>query len=235
MKLTRRLFLAVALALAATPALAADWLLSFEAVPGGDPAGYTERATRTTELVSELVPPAFEAIGLDANAMDVEIAPGGYQRQVNASVLLHYDGERDRAELAAQALALVFEQQSVLVWRDGGDTLAVTVSFPNLTPNLAAYFFQQASAAKPGLGGGFSTRGEKLWFINLRGPDGKPLGGLADAEFEAALKQAAQMLGGTTATAKVDAHLALREQAVMPVRALPILERLRARRASLLR
>src|SRR5581483_5266152 len=150
----------------------------------GDAAGYTERATRTTELISELAPPAFEAVGIDASAIDVEIAPGGYQRQVNASVLLHFDGEATAADAAARALAFVFEQQSVLVWRDGGDTRAVAVSFPSLTPNLAAYFFQYAASVKPGLGGGFSTRGQALWFINLRGADGQPLSKLDDAQFE---------------------------------------------------
>src|SRR3954469_3016958 len=143
---SRRGFFAALLLFAALPVHAAEWLLSFEAVPGGDPAGYTERATRTTELVSELVPPALEAVRLDASAIDVEIAPGGYQRRINASVLLHFDGEAEAADRAAHALAVVVDQQSVLVWRDGGDTLAVPVEFPSLTPNLAAYFFQLAAS-----------------------------------------------------------------------------------------
>src|ERR1041384_7838952 len=93
--LNRRRFFAafvVILLLACAPAQAAEWLLSFEAVPGGDAAGYTDRATQTTELVSELVPPMLEAIGLDSGGIDVEIAPGGYRGKMTPSVLLHFDG-----------------------------------------------------------------------------------------------------------------------------------------------
>jgi hypothetical protein len=229
----RRSVLAILLAvplLIAAPVLAAEWLLSFEAVPGGDPAGYTERATRTTELVSELVPPALDAIGLDSGAIDVEIGPGGYRGKMNVSVLVHLDGEAADADRAARALGFVFAQESVLVWSDsGGNTLAVAVEFPNLTPNLAAYFFQHAASVKPGLAAGFTARGRELWFLNLRGPDGRKLSGLADAEFESALRQAAGTFGGTVRSTHVEAHLVPADQ-----QAPPALERLRARRAELL-
>jgi hypothetical protein len=228
---SRRSVFALLLAalLVGTPARAAEWLLSFEAVPGGDAAGYLERAAQTTELVSELVPPMLDAIGLDGGGIDVEIAPGGYRGQMNPSVLLHFDGEAADADRAARALGFVFAQDSVLVWRDGGDTFATAVEFANLTPNLAAYFFRSAAALKPGLAGGFSARGSALWFINLRGSDGKPLSGLADGEFESALRQAAGPFGGTAKGAKVEARLVLSDK-----EAPAALTRLRARRTELL-
>jgi hypothetical protein len=223
------LLLAVPLLIAA-PAEAVEWLLSFEAVPGGDAAGYTERATQTTELVAELVPPMLDAIGLDSGGIDVEIAPGGYRGKMNPSVLLHLDGEAADADRAARALGFVFAQESVLVWSDSGrDTFAVAVEFPNLTPNLAAYFFQSAAAVKPGLAGGFTARGRELWFLNLRGADGLPFSGLADAEFESALRQAAGTFGGTVRSTRVEARLVDADR-----QAPPALERLRARRADLL-
>jgi hypothetical protein len=236
---TRRNFLAALLAtlLLAAPARAAEWQVSFETGHADPSQPYTVQATETVQLVSELGPAVFEAIAGDAGAFDAEITPGGYQGQIAPSVLLQLDTGRVDAERIAIAFGYVFEQDSVLVWREGeGATLLVSVELPSLTPNLADHFFRLAMAVNPALGGGFTARGNRMQFINLRGPDGKLLGGLDDQKFEAALRTAAASFGGlaTVTTGRVEAVLIEKSRYVLSTDdARQALDRLRSRRAEL--
>lgn len=223
----------------AAPLRAAEWLLSFETVSGeGEPALYTERATTTTLLVSELGPAVLAVLGLDPGAFDAEIVPGGFQLKTNPSVLLVVDGDAAVADRAAAAFGYVFDQSSVLVWREApaGSVVAV-VTLPAVTPNLADHFFRHAASVHPGLGGGYTARGNRLMFINLRGSDGQPFSGLSDAEFMAAMRRAAANFGGlaTAAAGRVEAKLVERESyATLIGPAQPALDRLRARRLELM-
>jgi hypothetical protein len=236
----RRSFLALVVALLAlaTPLRAAEWLLSFETVPSeGEPALYTERATTTTLLISELGPPVLGVVGLDPGAFDAEIVPGGFQLKTNPSVLLVVDGDAAVADRAAAAFGYVFDQSSVLVWREApaGSVVAV-VTLPAVTPNLADHFFRHAASVHPGLGGGYTARGNRLMFINLRGSDGQPFSGLSDEEFLAAMSRAAANFGGLAAatSARVEARLVERESYVTLIGpAQPALDRLRVRRLEL--
>lgn len=232
-------FIAAAVAVAALPAYAAEWLLSFETVSGdGEPALYNERATTTTLLISELGPAVLAAAGLDAAAFDAEIVPGGYQLKTNPSVLLLLDGDAAAADRAAAAFGYVFDQSSVLVWREAeAGSLVAIVRLPGVTPNLADHFFRHAASVHPGLGGGFTARGNRLMFINLRGSDGQPFSGLSDADFAAAMTRAAGAFGGlaSVSTARVEAKLVEREgYAALIGGAAATLDRLRARRAELI-
>lgn len=237
----RRSFLAVLLAAiiaAAAPARAAEWLLSFETVSGeGEPALYNERATTTTLLMSELGPAVLAAVGADATAFDAEIVPGGYMLKTNPSVLLLLDGDAAAADRAAAAFGYVFDQESVLVWREAAEgALVAVVTLPNVTPNLADHFFRHAASVHPALGGGYTGRGNRLYFINLRGGDNAPFSGLGDDEFLAAMTRAAGAFGGlaSVAAARVEARLVEREAyAALVGPAQAALDRLRARRLEL--
>lgn len=221
----------------ALPARAAEpWLVAFEAVPADDGVPYANRAEATALLASELAPAVLQAIGLDPGGFDAEITVGGYMSRTNPTVLLTVDGGEAAARRAAAAFGHVFAQQAVLLWRQGGDSLAVSVEFPSLTPNLADHFFRHAAAVEPKLAGGFTARGPALVFINLRGADGVPLSGLDDAAFRTALERAAGALGGLARVTSAPATALLVERdsyAVLLDTALPALERLRARRAEL--
>ncbi len=238
---SRRVFLFATFCalLLASPLHAAEWLLSFEVVPADDSQPYSTRAAQTAEVIVELGPVVLEAVGIDPSLFDVEVAPGGYRGRINPSVMLPLDGERDAAERVAAAFGSVFGQESVLVWREGsGDSLVGMVDMPSLTSNLADHFFRLATAMNPALGGGFSSRGNRMYFINLRGRDGKPFSGLDDAAFAQALRTVAERLGGfvTVSSGPVDARLVERDAygALVGGQA-AALERLRARRVDLLK
>lgn len=222
----------------ASPARATEWLLSFEAVAGeGEPALYNERATQTTLLVSELGPAVLAAVGLDPAQFDAEIVPGGYQLKTNPSVLLLVDGDAAAADRAAAAFGYLFDQSSVLVWRESDEGALVSiVTLPGVTPNLADHFFRHAASVHPGLGGGYTARGNRLLFINLRGADGRPFSGLTDDEFLAAMTRAAGAFGGlaTVTAARSDAKLVERDRYISLIGAAhPTLDRLRVRRQEL--
>jgi hypothetical protein len=205
MRLARRslfLFALAAALLAAAPARAVEWLISFEAVPSDESKPYAARAVETTGMVYEIGPSILSVLGLGFSAFDADIAPGGYQGRINPSVLVYLDGEQGEAEIAAAAFGYVFSQSAVMVWREAanGDCLVVAVELPGVTPNLADHFFRHAASVNPALASGFTVRGTRMLFVNLRGGDGKPLGGLGDAEFAAALKTAADNFGGMAKT-----------------------------------
>ncbi len=217
---------------------AEPWLVVFEAVSHDDGVPYATRAELTAALVSDFGPPILTVLGLDATSFDAEIVPGGYEGRTNPSVLMIVDADAVTADRVAAGLGHVFEQAAVLVWQEGGgDSLAVSVTLPAVTPNLADHFFRHAAAVEPRLAGGFTARGNALVFINLRGEGGRPLNGMDDAAFGAALERAAAHFGGiasVTAT-RITARLVLRDAyaALLGPSALATLERMRVRRAEL--
>lgn len=206
-------------------------------MPHDESVPYAKRAETTAVLASELAPATLGAIGLDPGSFDAEIVVGGYQARTNPSVLLTIDGAEPAADRAAAAFGHVFHQQAVLVWRDGGgDTLAASVQLPAVTPNLADHFFRHAAAVEAKLAGGFTARGNALVFLNLRDASGRPLSGLEDDAFVAALERAATAFGGiaTVSRNRVSAKLIERDAyAGLLGPALVTVERLRARRAEL--
>ena len=226
--------------LAAGPLRAAEpWFVAFETGGASDPSvPFAARAETTAVFVSELGPSVLETVGVDPAAFDAEIVPGGYEAKVNPSVLLTLDGSEEQAKRVAAAFGHVFEQSSVLIWREApagspGGSLVAAVSLPSVTPNLAEHFFRVAGAIERGLSGGFTARGNQLLFINLRGADGKPFSGLGDEAFVAALERAASVFGGiaSVSTSRATAILVERaDYAALNGPAAATLERLRARR-----
>jgi len=243
MKITRRRLLAVAAALLlfAGRTQAAEWRIAFQAVPDRADAVYTKQAAQTAAVISELGPPLLAAVGFDPTSFDAEVVAGGYQGRMSPSAVMDIDTDVAGAGRLASACGIVFEQQSVLEWRDSdtGPDLAVEVAFQSLTPTLADFFFRTAIGVDRGLASGFTARDNALLFINLRGADGRPASGLDDGRFEAALRTAARVFGATISgvrTLHVEAGLVPKDQyagAVGPA-ALPELDKLRARRQALI-
>jgi hypothetical protein len=225
--------------LAAAPLRAAEpWFVAFET--GGNAESsvpFAMRAETTAVLISELGPPGLQAVGIDPGAFDAEIVPGGYEGKVNPAVLLTLDGDEEQAKRAAAAFGHIFQQSAVLIWRESAaGTLVAAVTLPSVTPNLAEHFFRVAGAVERGLSGGFTARGNQLLFINLRGGDGKPLGGLEDEAFVVALERTAAVFGGIATVSTARATAMLVERADYPAligAALPTLERLKSRREEL--
>lgn len=242
--ITRRRFLLsiAALLLLAAPAQAADWRVAFQVVPEQADAIYTKQAARTAAIISELGPPILGAVGLDPTTFDADVVAGGYRGRINPTVVMDVDGDAATARRVASACGLVFDQASVLVWRDdaAGPDFAVDVMFTSLTPTLTEFFFRQAMGVNRGLGGGFTAGDNRLLFINLRGPDGRPLSGLDDAQFLAALQTAAKAFGSlaTVQPRRVEARLIARDDgayaAAARAAALAELDKLRERRAALI-
>ena len=246
MLVTRRRFAAAVAAalllLAIAPAAhAAGWHIAFQVVPEQAGAIYTKQAARTAAIISELGPPILGTVGSDPTSFDADVVAGGYRGRINPTVVMDVDGDAAMARRVAAACGIVFDQNSVLEWRDdeNGRDLAVDVDFKSLTPTLTEFFFRQAMAVNRGLAGGFTARDNRLMFINLRGADGKPLSGLDDAQFAAALQAAAKAFGAlvTVHTRHLEAHLVTGEDGVYAAAvgpaALPVLGKLRARRAVL--
>lgn len=238
----RAFFLAlIATALLAGRTYAAEWRIAFQVVSEQSGAIYNKEVARTTAIISELGPPILGAIGLDPNSFDAEVVAGGYEGRMSPSVVMDIDGDAATADRLASACGLVFEQQSVLDWReaDTAPDFAVDVAFQSLTPTLAEFFYRTAIGVNRGLAGGFTARDNRLLFINLRGADNKPLSGLADDQFAAALTTAAKAFGSlvTVRTLHVEAHLVAAEgghyATAVGAAALPELDRLHARRTAL--
>lgn len=238
----RHVVVAVAalLLLAAVPVRAAEWLVAFQAVPDRADAVYNQQAALTAGVIAELGPPVTGVVGLDPSAFDAEIVIGGYRGRTSPSAVIHVEGDTATADRLAAAFGFACDQASVLAWSDGAgdDTLAVFIAFPSLTPTLADFFFRNAMAVNLGLAGGYTAQDNRLMFLNLRGSDGKPLSTLEDAQFEAALRQAAKAFGdiAVVTTARVTAHFVVRESyaALLDPNKLASLEKLRARRAALI-
>lgn len=209
--------------------------MAFETGGSADPSvPFAARAETTAVYVSELGPPVLAAVGVDAGAFDAEIVPGGYEGKINPAVLLTLDGNEDEARRVAAAFGHVFEQSSVLIWRESAaGSLVAAVTLPSVTPNLADHFFRVAGAIERGLSGGFTARGNQLLFINLRGADGKPFSGLTDEAFAAALERTSAAFGGigTVSTSRGTATLVEKADYVALIgSAMPTLDRLKARR-----
>lgn len=228
--------------LVATPAAqAAAWRIAFQAVPERGDVIYTKQVAQTAAVISELGPPLLGALGLDPSSFDADVVAGGYQGRMNATVVMYVDGDAVKAGRVASACGIVFDQASVLDWHENqaGPDLAVDVSFRSLTPTLADFFFRQAIAVNRGLAGGFTAHDNQLLFINLRGADGKPLSGADDAQFANALRTAAKGFGNlaTVSVFRLEAHLIAAAdgayKSVVGPKALPQLDKLRARRAAL--
>jgi hypothetical protein len=242
MKLARRLaFVALAFLLLAGRSHAAEWRIAFQAVPDRTDAVYTKAAAQTAAVISELGPPLLAAVGFDPTSFDAEVVAGGYQGRMSPSAVLDLDTDAAGAGRVASACGIVFEQHSVLEWRDAdaAPDLAVEIAFQSLTPSLADFFFRTAIGVDRGLAGGFTARDNALLFINLRGADGRPASGLDDGRFEAALRTAARVFGTTITgvrTLHVEAHLVSEDgyAAAVGLVALPELDKLRARRQALI-
>ncbi len=242
MTLTRRaVFVALALLLFAGRTQAAEWRIAFQVVPDRAEAVYTRQAAQTAAIISELGPPLLSAVGFDSTSFDAEVVAGGYQGRMSPSAVMDIDTDAAGAGRLASACGIVFDQQSVLEWRDAdtGPDLAVEVAFQSLTPTLADFFFRTAIGVDRGLAGGFTARDNALLFINLRGADGRPASGLDDGRFEVALRTAARVFGTTITGVRslpVEAHLVSKDgyaAAVGPA-AVPELDKLRARRRALI-
>ena len=237
----RRLFaVAAALLLLAGRTQAAEWRIAFQVVSDRADAVYTRQAAQTAAIISELGPPLLGTVGLDPNSFDAEVVAGGYRGRMSPSAVMDIDADAAAAGRVASACGIVFDQQSVLEWRDAdtGPEVAVEVAFQSLTPTLAEFFFRTAIGVNRGLAGGFTARDNALLFINLRGADGRPSSGLDDGAFEAALRTAAKVFGATITGVRplhVEAHLIAADgyAAAVGSAALPELDRLRARRAAL--
>ncbi|MBV8536053.1 MAG: hypothetical protein JO128_10700 [Alphaproteobacteria bacterium] len=242
MQLIRRsIFIGLALCLLAGRAPAAEWRVAFQVIPDRADAVYTKEAAQAAAVISELGPPLLSAVGFDPNSFDAEVVAGGYEGRMSPSAVLDIETDAAGAGRLASACGIVFDQQSVLEWReaDGAPDLAVEVAFQSLTPTLADFFFRTAIGVDRGLAGGFTARDNALLFINLRGADGRPASGLADERFEAALRTAAKVFGTTITGVRplhVEAHLVAKDgyAAAVGAAAVPELDKLRVRRAALI-
>jgi len=242
--ISRRLFFiaVVAAVLFAGRAHAAEWRIAFQVVPDRADAVYSRQAAQTAAIISELGPPLLGTVGLDPNSFDAEVVAGGYQGRMSPSAVMDVEADAAAAGRLASACGIVFDQQSVLEWReaDGTPDVAVEIAFQSLTPTLAEFFFRTAIGVDRGLAGGFTARDNALLFINLRGADGRPASGLDDGRFEAALRTAARAFGAAITGVRplhVEAHLIAAKDgyaATIGAAALTELDKLRARRAALI-
>lgn len=155
---------------------------------------YSARQRLSEQVAREIVPAALAALGLAPSAAATQVAPGGYLRRTDPSLVTSFaPGARAAALRFAAAMGYALRQDSVLVFaaEPQGGALAVTVAFASpLTPDLARRFFRHAGHVAPGLGGGFTAIGGDMLFINLRDGAGRPFARLDDAAFAAALQRA---------------------------------------------
>jgi len=208
--LSRRGLLGGAAALAllprAGPAAASGAItIAYQALPAADtglPSLHRLDYARLEELAGEvrqrIVPGVSAALGLPDMAARTAIAPGGYRLRSDPSLTTRFNDDTDGGATArrfAAAVGYVLRQDAVLVFADEarGDSLAATLRFEDGAPTalLAHRFFRHAASVAAGLGGGYSTVGEQLVFINLRDASGTPVSGLDDEDFAAALNEAA--------------------------------------------
>lgn len=208
-RLARRGLLGGAAALALAPrvafAEAGDIRVAYQAVPAAD-AGlptlqrldYGRLEMMAREVRRRIVPDVSAAVGLPDMAARTAIAPGGYRLRTDPSLMTSFDAEdRTMARLFAAAIGYVLRQEGVLVFADDarGDSLAVTLRLVDGAPEpaLAHRFFRHAASVAPGLGGGYSSVGGDLVFINLRDGRGTPYSELPDDRFAAMLQRAAEV------------------------------------------
>lgn len=180
--------------------------LSVEVVPGAStPEGaeldfeaisYDEAEALTRQVDAEVFPDILMALDVDARAVDEDLGPGGYDLRTTPAMQLKVPLTDDEASRLAAAFGLALEQESVLItdWSDtGGGTAYGSVRFLGGAPSAdeAQAFYVWANQQNPGLGGGYLVYDDVASFLNLRGDDGQPYGGLDDETFLDALRQAA--------------------------------------------
>ncbi len=208
-RLSRRGLLGGAAALALSPRLvfanAGAIRVAYQAVPAAgsglpdlQPLDYGRLDALAREVRRLIVPEVSAALGLPDRAARTEIAPGGYRLRTDPSLTTSFDAtDGASARLFAAAIGYVLRQEGVLVFADEarGDSLAVTLRFASGAPGpaLAQRFFRHAASVASGLGGGYSSVGGDLVFINLRDGRGMPYSGLADDRFAAMLQRAVEV------------------------------------------
>jgi len=195
-----------------TPPSTVDFIqMSYEAMPGtgttvnyaDDP--YSERAAFTTKLEKELIPDIFTTIGVDQTKLSTEDVPGGYQLAVNPSIQTRAPEDWTAVSRTSAALGLVMLQWSVLLTdftpSDAGNTGFAVVSFPagTLDDKLANDFFAHAATVDAGLGGGFFSFADSMYFLNIADSQGMPYSGLTDADFTTKLGTAVGTFTGPKA------------------------------------
>ena len=212
-KLRRRLGLPLALLLLLWgQCAAAEALLFYEALPAAQvvlpkakDAPYAEKQRLAEAVARELVPGIVDALDLDPTRARTSVAPGGYEGRTNPSLQTALPASQAEARRLAAALGYVLRQESVLVADladAAGDSFQVTVGFARAPDaDLAQRFFAHAAETDRGLAGGYSIVGSGMVFVNLRGADGKPLGGLNDAAFLGGLRRAAAGFPGAAVAA----------------------------------
>lgn len=208
--LSRRRLLGGAAALAllprAGPAAASGAItVAYQALPAaqtGLPSlhrlGYARLEKLANDVRRSIVPGVSAALDLPDMASRTAIAPGGYRLRSDPSLTTSFAADAHGGAAArrfAAAVGYVLRQDAVLVFAEEarGDSLAVTLRFEDAAPSapLAHRFFRHAASVAAGLGGGYTTVGGALIFINLRDASGAPFSGLDDEEFAAALNEAA--------------------------------------------
>jgi len=179
-------------------------LLSYEAIPSAQialpkakDAPYAQKQAVAQAVADQLVPAILRAAGIDSGSARTQVYPGGYEVRTDPALQTRVATAPEQADRLAAALGYVLRQGSVLVSdlaAKDGDQFQVTLRFPNrsLGAERAQAFFAKAAQLDKGLGGGYSALGDAMVFINLRGADGKPFGGLDDDRFLALMKQACE-------------------------------------------
>ncbi|MCC7276638.1 MAG: hypothetical protein IT561_28505 [Alphaproteobacteria bacterium] len=180
-----------------------SWLVFFEAIPatGIDlprltDAPYDERLVVAERVRDELLAEVVTALALGKDIGETAVAPGGWMLATEPSLQASVPGGEAPALKLAAALGYVLRQSAVLAADLGDDRGAVgyaIVALPAVPadPALAQRFFLHAAGIDRGLAGGYSTVGAGLLYFNLRDRAGRPYGGLDDAAFADALRQAA--------------------------------------------
>lgn len=201
-----RLAAALTLALSTTAVQAQSvHLISYEATSSQqtdvnlEEVSYDARAAIAAQARDMVVPEVLDILGIDPEDASIEVTPGGWMLETNASLQTRAELDGEAADSFAAAAGYVFRQSAVLV-TDFGDTEGGTgyaiVSFAEdtLDAGLAQAFFEHAAEVEEGLGGGYTAFGDDMYFLNVHGADG-PYSGLEDEAFTDALAQAAESFG----------------------------------------
>jgi len=184
----------------------ARFVVAYEAIPSADlalpaprAAGYAAKERLARLVAVGLTPSVVAAVGLDPGRVFTRIAPGGYLGETAPALFSTLHAAPADADRLAAALGYVLRQDSVLVADldgDGAYQVSIRFAYRALTPATAQAFFRRAMQVHPGLGGGYMALDDRMVFLNLRGPDGRPYSGLADWPFREMLGIAASRFDG---------------------------------------